>query len=98
MKRSSLVNSLILIWALLVLGAFTPGVCLAQQPITSDTFAELAQKTGGAVVNISTEKVVKNKAREFLGQMPGQGPGQGPGPRSGHALPLRTGGPLPGVL
>ena len=46
MKRSSLVNSLILIWALLVLGAgaFTPGVCLAQQPITSDTFAELAQR------------------------------------------------------
>ena len=88
MKRSSLVNSLILIWALLVLGAFTPGVCLAQQPITSDTFAELAQKTGGAVVNISTEKVVKNKAREYFGQMPEQGPGQGPGPGPGMPSPF----------
>ena len=89
MKRSSLVNSLVLIWALLVLGAFTPGVCLAAQPITSDTFAELAQKTSGAVVNISTEKVVKNKGREFLGQMPGQGPGQGPqGPGPGMPSPF----------
>ncbi|MCX5892390.1 MAG: DegQ family serine endoprotease [Deltaproteobacteria bacterium] len=77
---------MILIWALLVLGAgaFAPGVCLAQQPITTDTFADLAQKTSGAVVNISTEKVVKNNAREMFGRMPGhqgpeQGPEQGPG-------------------
>ncbi len=88
MKRSRLLNSLILIWALLALGAFTPGVCLAQQPINSDTFAELAQKTGGAVVNISTEKVVKNKDREFFGQLPGQGPGQGPGPGPGMPSPF----------
>lgn len=88
MKRSRLVNSLILIWALLVLGAFIPGVCLASQPITSDTFAELAQKTSGAVVNISTEKVVKNKEREFFGQMPGQGPGQEQGPGPGMPSPF----------
>jgi serine protease Do len=77
-KRSRLIN-LVLLWALLVLGtgALAPGSCLAQQPITSDTFATLAQKTAGAVVNISTEKVVKNTAREFFGQLP-QGPG-GPG-------------------
>ncbi|MCL4500428.1 MAG: trypsin-like peptidase domain-containing protein, partial [Deltaproteobacteria bacterium] len=80
MRTRSLLNSLLLILALLVLGAgaSTPGVCLAQQAITADTFAELAQRTSGAVVNISTEKVVKNKSREFFGQVPGQGPEQGP--------------------
>ena len=81
MTKRSLLTSLIVIWALLVLGtgAMAPGSCLAQQPINSDTFAELAQKTGGAVVNISTEKLVKNKAHELFPQMPGQGPKQGPG-------------------
>jgi serine protease Do len=85
MKKSNLTISLVLIWAMLALGAFTPARSHAQQPITSDTFATLAQQTSGAVVNISTEKVVKNKAREFFSQMPGQGgpgePGQrGPSP------------------
>lgn len=82
MKKSSLLTSLVLIGAVLVLGsgALVPSVCLAQQAITSDTFAELAHKTSGAVVNVSTEKVVKNSARDFIGQMPGQGPEQGPGP------------------
>jgi serine protease Do len=92
MRKRSLLNSLILIWALLVLGAgtFTPGICQAQQAINSDTFAELAQRTSGAVVNISTEKVVKNKGREFFGQVPGQGPEQGPGqgPRQGIPSPF----------
>ena len=40
------------------------------------------------MVNISTEKVVKNKAREFLGQVPGQGPGQEPGPGPGMPSPF----------
>ena len=77
MKKRNLTISLVLIWALLALGAFTPALSHAQQPITSDTFAELAQKTSGSVVNISTEKVVKNKAREFFSQMPGGQGGQG---------------------
>ena len=47
---------------------------LAQTPITIDTFADLAKKTSGAVVNIGTEKVVKNDFREFFG---GEGPGRG---------------------
>jgi serine protease Do len=79
MKKRSLTISLVVIWAMLFLGsgALTPAVSQAQTPINSDTFAELAQKTGGAVVNISTEKVVKNKSRDFFSQMP-PGPG-GPG-------------------
>ena len=76
MRKRSLLINLLLLCAILALGtgALAPGSCLAQQPITSDTFTTLAQKTAGAVVNISTEKVVKNTAREFFGQMP-QGPG-----------------------
>jgi serine protease Do len=77
MKKRSLGISLALIWALLVLGAgvVAPGVCRAQQPITSDTFADLAKKDSPAVVNISTEKVVKNNVREFFGKIPGRRPG-----------------------
>jgi serine protease Do len=58
--------------ALLVLVAlgFSPSPAQAQQAITADTFADLAQKTGSAVVNVSTEKVVKNQANEFFGQIP----------------------------
>ena len=78
MKKSNLTISLVLIWAVLALGALTPAWSHAQQAITSDTFATLAQQTSGAVVNISTEKVVKNKAREFFSQIPGGqgGPGE----------------------
>ncbi|HEY9073400.1 MAG TPA: DegQ family serine endoprotease [Desulfobaccales bacterium] len=78
MKKSNLSISLVLIWAVLALGALTPAWSHAQQAITSDTFATLAQQTSGAVVNISTEKVVKNKAREFFSQVPGGqgGPGE----------------------
>ncbi len=45
-----------------------------------ESFSELAQKVGPAVVNISTEKVVKgrDRMREFFGPMPFPGPG-GPG-------------------
>ena len=90
MKKRSLTISLVLMWVTLFLafGAFAPGAGQAQQAITSDTFAELAQKTGGAVVNISTEKVVKNKTREFFSQMP---PGHG-GP-GGQGDPGGPGGP-----
>ncbi len=94
MKKRSLTISLVLMWVTLFLafGAFAPGAGQAQQPITSDTFAELAQKTGGAVVNISTEKVVKNKTREFFSQMPpGHGDPGGPGGQSpfGQEDPFR---------
>jgi serine protease Do len=81
MKIRSLGISLAFIcaWSVLGAGMIAPGVGLAQQPITSDTFADLAKKDSPAVVNISTEKVVKNSAREFFGQMPGRRPG-GPSP------------------
>ncbi len=86
MKRRSLTISLMWLWVVLFLvcGALSPAVGQAQQAITSDTFAELAQRTGGAVVNISTEKVVKNKTREFFSQMP-----------PGHGEPGGPGGPSP---
>ncbi len=91
MKKRSLTTSLVLLWMVLFLaaGALAPGTGLAQQAITSDTFAELAQRTGGAVVNISTEKIVKNKSQEFFSQMPGH-PG-GPGGQSpfGQEDPFR---------
>ena len=100
MKKRSLTISLVVMWVALFLvsGAVAPGAGQAQQAITSDTFAELAQKTGGAVVNISTEKVVKNKGKEFFSQMP-HGPGGPGGPgRTGRAVPLRAGRPLPGIF
>ncbi len=79
MKKSLLIN-LALVWALLGLGTLVlaPSPALAQTPITSDTFAELAKQTSGAVVNISTEKVVKNEFKEFFGGQGRRGPGMGP--------------------
>jgi serine protease Do len=76
MKRKSLTISLGLICVSLFLasGVFAPSLGHAQQPINSDTFAKLAQETSGAVVNISSEKVVKNNFQEYFGQGPGQGP------------------------
>jgi serine protease Do len=76
MKRKSLTISLGLICVSLILasGVFAPSLSHAQQPINSDTFATLAQETSGAVVNISSEKVVKNNLQEFFNQGPGQGP------------------------
>ena len=58
MRKRSLIISLVLAWALWGLGALFASPGLAQTPITTDTFAELAKKTSGAVVNISAEKVV----------------------------------------
>jgi serine protease Do len=85
-KRSSLV----LILVLLGLGALlAPAVTQAQTPITSDTFAELAKKTSGAVVNISAEKVVKNELREFF-----EGQAPGPGRRGPEMPPFGPQGPF----
>jgi serine protease Do len=72
MRKTNLVISLILACAILALGAlgWAPEKAQAQAQATSlapDTFAVLAKKTAGAVVNISTEKVVKNEMREFFG-------------------------------
>ena len=89
MRKRSLVISLVLAWALWGLGTLViaPPPGLAQTNITSDTFAELAKKTSGAVVNISTEKVVKNDIKEYFG---GQGPhGEGPGSPFGPEGPFR---------
>jgi serine protease Do len=58
---------------LLALG-FSPSLAQAQQAITTDTFANLAKETGAAVVNISTERKMKNQATEFFNQTP-SGPG-----------------------
>ena len=79
MKKRLLIN-LALVWALLGLGTLVlaPSPALAQTPITSDTFAELAKQTSGAVVNISTEKVVKNQFNEYFGGQGRRGPGMGP--------------------
>jgi serine protease Do len=90
MRKRSLVISLALAWILLGLGAlwWSPAPALAQTPITTDTFAELAKKTSGAVVNISTEKVVKNEFKEYFG-------GQGrQGPRMGPQMPFPPEGPF----
>jgi serine protease Do len=83
-KRSLSLSLLLFIPGLLFLVALgvSPSPAQAQQAITSDTFAELAKNTGSAVVNISTEKKVKNQATEYFNQMP-SGPGEqnpfGPG-------------------
>ncbi|MGD0826806.1 MAG: DegQ family serine endoprotease [Desulfobaccales bacterium] len=71
-KRSLTLSLLMFIPGLLFLVAlgFSPSPAQAQQAITANTFADLAQKTGTAVVNISTEKMVKNQANEFFSQIP----------------------------
>jgi len=83
MKKRSLIISLILVGALLGLGPLgstpQPSWGQAQAPtyLAPDTFANLAKQVSGAVVNISTEKVVKNQMREFFGEGSKQrGPGQ----------------------
>ncbi len=81
MRKSNII-SLVLTYAVLALGPMgltAPGAW-AQTVITTDTFAQLAQKTSGAVVNISTEKVVKNELKEYFGE--GGGGGQGRQPQS----------------
>ena len=90
MRKSSLVISLAVVLAWVGLWSWSP--VQAQTPINSDTFAELAKKTSGAVVNISTEKVVKNEMKDFFGGQGRRGPGTGPGP--GPEMPFPPEGPF----
>ena len=98
MKKSRLIISLIVVWALLGLGPLgsAPQPLWAQTgSLAPDTFANLAKQVSGAVVNISTEKMVKNQMREFFGegqQRPGPRPGPGPGP--GPEMPFGPEGPF----
>ncbi len=70
-KRSLSLSLLMLIPGLLFLVALglSPSPARAQQAapqaITSDTFANLAKETGTAVVNVSTEKKVKNQTGQI---------------------------------
>ena len=96
MKKSCLIISLLVMWALLGLGplgpAPQPSLAQTQAPATPrpavlapDTFANLAKQVSGAVVNISAEKIVKNQMQEMFGQgtkRPKQGPGPGDALRS----------------
>ncbi|MGO8762094.1 MAG: DegQ family serine endoprotease [Desulfobaccales bacterium] len=72
MKKSSVIISLILVWALLGLGpvgsALQPSWAQTQAPsvLAPDTFANLAKQVSGAVVNISAEKIVKNQMQEMF--------------------------------
>jgi serine protease Do len=92
MKKSSLIISLVVIGALLGLGPLgpMPQPSWAQtqtQPqatnyLAPDTFAKLAKQVSGAVVNISTEKVVKNQMREYFGRGQSPQPRMRPGPQN----------------
>jgi serine protease Do len=76
MKKRSLIISLILVGVLLGVGflgvarqsSWAQVQVQPPQYLAPDTFANLAKATAGAVVNISTEKVVKNQFREFFQQ------------------------------
>jgi serine protease Do len=89
MKKSSLIFSLIVVWALLGFGpvgpAPQPSWAQDQAPsvLAPDTFAKLAKQVSGAVVNISAEKIVKNQMREMFkegGKLPKGHPGMPFGP------------------
>ena len=103
MKKSRLIISLLVIWALLGLGplgpASQPSLAQTQAPaptpapaptvLAPDTFANLAKQVSGAVVNISAEKIVKNQMREMFGQG-AKRPKQGPAPE----MPFGPEGPF----
>jgi serine protease Do len=102
MKKSHLIISLLVVWALLGLGpvgpAPQPSLAQTQAPapapasLAPDTFANLAKQVSGAVVNISAEKIVKNQMQEMLGQgtkRPKQGPGPAPEMPFGPEGPFR---------
>jgi serine protease Do len=77
MRKRSLIISFVTAWAFLGFLAWTPLGSSTQAAVTPDTFADLAQKVSPAVVNISTEKIIKTergRGREFLGPLPGPGP------------------------
>ncbi len=91
MKKSCLIISLLIMWALLGFGPLgpapqpslaqtqTPAPAQAPAVLAPDTFANLAKQVSGAVVNISAEKIVKNQMREMFGQG-AKRPKQGPAP------------------
>jgi serine protease Do len=86
-KRTLLI---LVLTAVFMLGLLAPGAALAQSPINTDTFADLAKKVSTAVVNISTEKVVKNEFRQFFGgEAPGQQGRQMPEGPFGQEGPMR---------
>ena len=97
MKKRSLIISIILVVALLGLGplgsapqpAWAQAQAQAPTYLAPDTFANLAKKVAGAVVNISTEKVVKNQMREFFGEG-----SRRPGPTPGPGMPFGPEGPF----
>jgi len=74
MKKSCLIISLLVMWALVGLGplgpAPQPSLAQTQAPapavLAPDTFANLAKQVSGAVVNISAEKIVKNQMQEMF--------------------------------
>lgn len=87
MSKRSLIISLVVVWALAGLGSLGElplAGAAAQAALAPETFADLAQKASGAVVNISTEKTVKpsprGRAKEFFGPGPMPGPMPGPSP------------------
>jgi serine protease Do len=86
MYRKNLIAKLTLASAMLLMVLTLAGYLSSPAPaaaLAPETFADLAQKDSPAVVNISTEKVVKGRdtMREFFGPRPfGPGPGPGPGP------------------
>jgi serine protease Do len=85
MRKSCLIVSLLVMWALLGLGpSGSSAQQLPAQPqapavLAPDTFANLAKQVSGAVVNISAEKIVKTQMRDMFGQVPKR-PRQGPAP------------------
>jgi len=92
MRKRSPIISLILLGVLLGLGTLgsTPQPSWGQTAVLApDTFANLAKQVSGAVVNISTEKVVKNQMEEFFGEGRRR-PGPGPGPE----MPFGPEGPF----
>ena len=86
MKKSGLIISLLVMWALIGLGPVGPATqpSWAQTPapavLAPDTFANLAKQVSGAVVNISAEKIVKNQMQEMFGQGPRRPKQPGPAP------------------
>ena len=79
-KRTSFIYKVVLVCLMLTLTAGATALASAQAQAAGpapESFADLAQKDSPAVVNISTEKIVKSREqfKEFFGQGPG---GQSP--------------------
>ncbi len=79
MKRRSsnrITLTAVILFTACLLGGFLP-IPAPQAALAPETFADIAQKDSPAVVNVSTEKVVKghDRMREFFGPMPFGPPG-----------------------